>query len=177
MRAGCKLFPKQKQLRPAQTMTAAPCKCCGIVWRLPQQPHPPRSCLLYTSDTGFRITGEPVKNFTHMFLTFWNAFSLEKEAGQLAMPPYPKRYPAPPHTFDAVSYTHLLGQQDNISAVNRQSGDRFRQRFIVDTNRMADPYCQIQRHKGATRHGLRWDPALLPPCVPSMAKGVGRQTP
>ena len=24
-----KLFPKQKQLRPAQTMTAAPCKCCG----------------------------------------------------------------------------------------------------------------------------------------------------
>lgn len=51
-------------------------------------------------DTGFRITGEPVKNFTHMFLTFWNAFSLEKEAGQLAMPTYPKRYPAPPHTFD-----------------------------------------------------------------------------
>lgn len=44
-------------------------------------------------DTGFRITGEPVKNFTHMFLTFWNAFSLEKEAGQLAMPTYPKRYP------------------------------------------------------------------------------------
>ena len=35
-----------------------------------------------------------------MFLTFWNAFSLEKEAGQLAMPTYPKRYPAPPHTFD-----------------------------------------------------------------------------
>lgn len=51
-------------------------------------------------DIGFRITGEPVKNFTHMFLTFWNAFSLEKEAGQLAMPTYPKRYPAPPHTFD-----------------------------------------------------------------------------
>lgn len=25
-----------------------------------------------------------------MFLTFWNAFSLEKEAGQLAMPTYPK---------------------------------------------------------------------------------------
>ena len=25
--------------------------------------------------------------------------------------------------------------------------------------------------------GLRWDPALLPPCVPSRAKGVGRQTP
>ena len=30
-------------------------------------------------DIGFRLTGEPVKSFTHMFLTFWNAFSMQKE--------------------------------------------------------------------------------------------------
>lgn len=30
-------------------------------------------------DTGFRLTGAPVRSFTHMFLTFWNAFSLQKE--------------------------------------------------------------------------------------------------
>lgn len=63
-------------------------------------------------DTGFRITGEPVKNFTHMFLTFWNAFSLEKEAGQLAMPTYPKRYPAPPHTFDGYGYQRAESHED-----------------------------------------------------------------
>ena len=73
-------------------------------------------------DTGFRITGEPVKNFTHMFLTFWNAFSLEKEAGQLAMPTYPKRYPAPPHTFAvcphlANQFSPVLGMLLNIAAL------------------------------------------------------------
>ena len=73
-------------------------------------------------DTGFRITGEPVKNFTHMFLTFWNAFSLEKEAGQLAMPTYPKRYPAPPHTFD--SQVHVLGTVNNVPQL-MQASDLF----------------------------------------------------
>lgn len=37
-------------------------------------------------DTGFRLTGAPVRSFTHMFLTFWNAFSLQKEE-PMHMPP------------------------------------------------------------------------------------------
>lgn len=37
-------------------------------------------------DTGFRLTGTPVRSFTHMFLTFWNAFSLQKEE-PMPMPP------------------------------------------------------------------------------------------
>lgn len=37
-------------------------------------------------DTGFRLTGAPVHSFTHMFLTFWNAFSLQKEE-PMPMPP------------------------------------------------------------------------------------------
>lgn len=38
-------------------------------------------------DTGFRLTGAPVRSFTHMFLTFWNAFSLQKEEEPMPMPP------------------------------------------------------------------------------------------
>lgn len=37
-------------------------------------------------DTGFRLTGAPARSFTHMFLTFWNAFSLQKEE-PMPMPP------------------------------------------------------------------------------------------
>lgn len=37
-------------------------------------------------DTGFRLTGEAVGNFTHMFLTFWNAFALQKDAEATPMP-------------------------------------------------------------------------------------------
>lgn len=37
-------------------------------------------------DTGFRLTGAPVRSFTHMFLTFWNAFSLQNEE-PIPMPP------------------------------------------------------------------------------------------
>lgn len=37
-------------------------------------------------DTGFRLSGAPVRSFTHMFLTFWNAFSLQKEE-PMPMPP------------------------------------------------------------------------------------------
>lgn len=37
-------------------------------------------------DTGFRLTGAPVRSFTHMFLTFWNSFSLQKEE-PMPMPP------------------------------------------------------------------------------------------
>ena len=37
-------------------------------------------------DTGFRLTGAQVRSFTHMFLTFWNAFSLQKEE-PMPMPP------------------------------------------------------------------------------------------
>lgn len=35
-------------------------------------------------DTGFRLTGEGVHSFTHMFLTFWNAFALKK--GEVGTP-------------------------------------------------------------------------------------------
>lgn len=35
-------------------------------------------------DVGFRLTGAPVRSFTHMFLTFWNAFSLQKESEDAA---------------------------------------------------------------------------------------------
>ncbi len=37
-------------------------------------------------DTGFRLTGEGVHSFTHMFLTFWNAFALKKGEGGTPMP-------------------------------------------------------------------------------------------
>lgn len=51
----------------------------------------------------------------------------------------------------SVGHIEEIGQQDNISAVNRQSGDRFRQRFIVDTNRMADDFkCAAIREIGVT---------------------------
>ena len=37
-------------------------------------------------DTGFRLTGQAVRNFTHMFLTFWNAFAAGKEIEPPALP-------------------------------------------------------------------------------------------
>ena len=37
-------------------------------------------------DTGFRLTGEGVHSFTHMFLTFWNAFALKKGEAGTPMP-------------------------------------------------------------------------------------------
>lgn len=37
-------------------------------------------------DIGFRLTGEPVRAFTHMFLTFWNAFERGKDYEGLPMP-------------------------------------------------------------------------------------------
>ena len=37
-------------------------------------------------DTGFRLTGEGVHSFTHMFLTFWNAFALKKGETGTPMP-------------------------------------------------------------------------------------------
>lgn len=37
-------------------------------------------------DIGFRLTGEPVRAFTHMFLTFWNAFGRVKDFEGLPMP-------------------------------------------------------------------------------------------
>ena len=51
----------------------------------------------------------------------------------------------------SVGHIEEIGQQDNISAVNRQSGDCFRQRFIVDTNRMTDDFkCAAIREIGIT---------------------------
>ena len=37
-------------------------------------------------DIGFRLTGEPVRAFTHMFLTFWNAFGRVQDYEGLPMP-------------------------------------------------------------------------------------------
>lgn len=37
-------------------------------------------------DIGFRLTGEPVRAFTHMFLTFWNAFGRVQDYEGLSMP-------------------------------------------------------------------------------------------
>lgn len=37
-------------------------------------------------DTGFRLTGAAVHNFTHMFLTFWNAFAYKKGFENLPTP-------------------------------------------------------------------------------------------
>ena len=37
-------------------------------------------------DIGFRLTGAPVESFTHMFLTFWNAFSRQNSITAPALP-------------------------------------------------------------------------------------------
>lgn len=50
-------------------------------------------------DTGFRLTGAPAESFTHMFLTFWNAFSLQREPVSPA-PPIPRRAEDGPHGTD-----------------------------------------------------------------------------
>lgn len=41
-------------------------------------------------DTAFRLTGAPVQNFTHMFLSFWNAFSLPKDTLPAPLPVLPE---------------------------------------------------------------------------------------
>lgn len=49
-------------------------------------------------DTGFRLTGEGVHSFTHMFLTFWNAFALKKGEGGTPMPALQDSAEAPRET-------------------------------------------------------------------------------
>lgn len=49
-------------------------------------------------DTGFRLTGEGVHSFTHMFLTFWNAFALKKGEGGTPMPTLQDSAEAPQET-------------------------------------------------------------------------------
>lgn len=49
-------------------------------------------------DTGFRLTGEGVHSFTHMFLTFWNAFALKKGEGGTPMPALQESAEAPRET-------------------------------------------------------------------------------
>ena len=49
-------------------------------------------------DTGFRLTGEGVHSFTHMFLTFWNAFALKKGEGGTPMPTLQDSAEAPRET-------------------------------------------------------------------------------
>ena len=49
-------------------------------------------------DTGFRLTGEGVHSFTHMFLTFWNAFALKKGAAGTPMPALQDSTEAPRET-------------------------------------------------------------------------------
>lgn len=49
-------------------------------------------------DTGFRLTGEGVHSFTHMFLTFWNAFALKKGEAGTPMPALQDSSEAPRET-------------------------------------------------------------------------------
>ena len=49
-------------------------------------------------DTGFRLTGEGVHSYTHMFLTFWNAFALKKGEGGTPMPTLQDSAEAPRET-------------------------------------------------------------------------------
>lgn len=49
-------------------------------------------------DTGFRLTGEGVHSFTHMFLTFWNAFALKKGEVGTPMPALKDSAEAPRET-------------------------------------------------------------------------------
>ena len=49
-------------------------------------------------DTGFRLTGEGVHSFTHMFLTFWNAFALQKGEAGTPMPALQDSAEAPRET-------------------------------------------------------------------------------
>ena len=49
-------------------------------------------------DTGFRLTGEGVHSFTHMFLTFWNAFALKKGETGTPMPALQDSAEAPRET-------------------------------------------------------------------------------
>ena len=49
-------------------------------------------------DTGFRLTGEGVHSFTHMFLTFWNAFALKKGEVGTPMPALQDSAEAPRET-------------------------------------------------------------------------------
>lgn len=49
-------------------------------------------------DTGFRLTGEGVHSFTHMFLTFWNAFALKKGEVGTPMPALQDSAEAPQET-------------------------------------------------------------------------------
>lgn len=49
-------------------------------------------------DTGFRLTGEGVHSFTHMFLTFWNAFALKKGEAGTPMPALQDSTEAPQET-------------------------------------------------------------------------------
>lgn len=77
-------------------------------------------------DTAFRLTGAGVANFTHMFLTFWNAFALPKDAPQpVAVPPaaetpdgYVLSYCDSPLAREAVTnrlYIDLLSQSTDYA--------------------------------------------------------------
>lgn len=63
-------------------------------------------------DIGFRITGAPTESFTHMFLSFWNSFSLRKEAA------LPERLPQPEPAVHA-SDGYVLSYYD--SPFNREA--------------------------------------------------------
>ena len=49
-------------------------------------------------DTGFRLTGEGVHSFTHLVLTFWNAFALKKGEAGTPMPALQDSTEAPRET-------------------------------------------------------------------------------
>ena len=67
-------------------------------------------------DTGFRLTGEGVHSFTHMFLTFWNAFALKKGEVGTPMPALQDSAEAPRETDGYVlSYYDSPLEHDAIS--------------------------------------------------------------
>ncbi len=68
-------------------------------------------------DTGFRLTGEGVHSFTHMFLTFWNAFALKKGEGGTPMPTLQDSAEAPRETDGYVlSYYDSPLEHDDLMA-------------------------------------------------------------
>lgn len=67
-------------------------------------------------DTGFRLTGEGVHSFTHMFLTFWNAFALKKGEVGTPMPALQDSAEAPRETDGYVlSYCDSPLERDATS--------------------------------------------------------------
>lgn len=65
-------------------------------------------------DIGFRITGEPVQNYTRMFSEFWNAFSKDPVPAAELTPPNASNMPLPSNGY-VLSYYDSPLQPDAVS--------------------------------------------------------------